>query len=94
MFEPLDNVPTEWYRPARGRLLRERLSEIHWKKLMVSFAKFVMLCTVNLGNEPMEPEEMLEAWLELTYNKTPSPALPILGEQGREKSAIPVGNPD
>ncbi len=74
MSEPTDNIPTEW--PMRGRsFLRERLSLAHWRRLMVSFAKFVI---VNVDVLPAD--EMLDAWIDLTYNK-PEKAEPEIVEK-------------
>lgn len=64
MSEPTDNIPMEW--PKRGRsLFRERISEAQLRRRMVDFAKFV---TVHVM-DALEPEELLDAWIEQTYNK-------------------------
>lgn len=67
MFEPLDNVPTEWPSPGRGQLLG-KLKREHWRRLMTDFAKFVKVSVEDMENK-LTPDEMLDAWLAQTYDK-------------------------
>jgi hypothetical protein len=75
MFEPSDNIPTDWPRGGRS-FLRERLALWHWRRLMVDFAKFVKVHSLDA----LEPDELLDAWLEQTYHKPEKESAPAAGK--------------
>lgn len=76
-----DNIPMDW--PTRGRSgLLLRLSENHWRRLMVDFAKFVQVHALDA----LEPDELLDAWLEQTYNKPAREEIKAVDKYGYRES--------
>jgi len=76
--EPDDNVPMEWHQvSSKGMTYRQRISAQVWRRQMTNFAKFVSIHAMDL-TDTLTPEEMLDAWIEETYNKPiaqpPTPA--------------------
>ena len=88
MSEPDDNVPMEWHQVSKGMTYRQRISAQVWRRQMTDFAKFVYLKATDL-TDTLTPEEMLDAWIDMTYNKPIAPQ-PTPAEQTREENQIPL----
>jgi hypothetical protein len=76
MFDHADNIPTDWPSIGKRNGMLERLALARWRRLMVDFAKFIMVNALDRENL-LEPDDMLDAWMDQTFHKPEVKDLPV-----------------
>ena len=67
-YSATDNVPMEWPRGHKRSSMRTQLSDAQSKRLLKDLVKFATVCVLDLENT-MEPGEIVEEWLNMTFSK-------------------------